>query len=40
MGLTFNTVAGLYTLWKLREREQRIDMKEGEGVVESKKITR
>ena len=38
MGLTFNTVAGFYTLWKLKERESKIDRKEGEGVVESKKI--
>ena len=40
VGLTFNTVAGLYTLWKLKERQQKIDLKEGEGVVENKKITR
>ncbi|KAL9127549.1 MAG: hypothetical protein Q9217_003591 [Psora testacea] len=39
-GLTFNTVAGLYTLWQLRQREQGIDKKDGEGVVESKKIVK
>ena len=39
-GLTCNAVAGLYTLWQLRQREQRIDKNEGEGVVESKKIIR
>ena len=37
-GLTCNAVAGLYTLWQLRQREQTIDKNEGEGVVESKKI--
>lgn len=40
VGLVFNTVAGAYTLWQLRQREQNIDKKEGEGVVESKKIIR
>lgn len=39
-GLTCNAIAGLYTLWQLRQREQRIDKNEGEGVVESKKIIR
>lgn len=37
-GLTCSAIAGLYTLWQLRLREQNIDKKEGEGVVESKKI--
>ncbi|CAF9922385.1 Peroxisomal membrane protein PMP27 [Imshaugia aleurites] len=37
-GLAFNAIAGLYTLWQLRQREQSIDKNEGEGVVESKKI--
>ena len=36
----FNTVSGLYTLWKLREREQIIDKSDAEGVVEGKKIVR
>ena len=36
----FNTVAGLYTLWQLRQREQGIDRKEGEGMAESKKVQR
>lgn len=36
----FNTIAGVYTLWQLRQREQRIDKKDGEGVVESKKLQR
>lgn len=40
VGLTFNAVAGLYTLWQLRQKEQGIDKKDGEGVVESKKIIR
>ncbi|MCJ1245383.1 Peroxisomal membrane protein PMP27 [Trapelia coarctata] len=39
-GLVFNTVAGLYTLWQLRQREQGIDRKEGEGMTESKKLQR
>ena len=39
-GLTFSAVAGLYTLWQLGQREQKLDKKEGEGVVESKKIER
>ncbi|MCJ1242047.1 Peroxisomal membrane protein PMP27 [Varicellaria rhodocarpa] len=39
-GLTFNVVAGFYTLWQLRQREQKIDKKDGEGVVESKKLQR
>lgn len=38
MGLMFSTVAGVYKLWQLRVKEQRIDKKDGEGVVESKKI--
>ena len=38
VGLVFNTVAGLYSLWRLRLREQGLDKKDGEGVVESKKI--
>ena len=37
-GLLFNTIAGFYTLWRLKQREQGIDKNEGEGVVESKKI--
>ena len=37
-GLTCNAIAGLYTLWQLRQREQSVDKNEGEGVVESKKI--
>ena len=40
VGIMFNAVAGAYTLWQLREREQTINKNEGEGVVESKKIDR
>lgn len=40
VGLMFNTVAGLYTLWGLRQREQEVHKGDGEGVVESKKIQR
>lgn len=39
-GLAFNTIAGFYTLWQLRHREQNIDKSDGEGVVESKKLAR
>ncbi|MCJ1313588.1 Peroxisomal membrane protein PMP27 [Agyrium rufum] len=40
MGLSFNAIAGIYTLWRLRQRELSLDKKEGEGVVESKKLQR
>ncbi len=40
VGLMFNAVAGAYTLWQLRQREQNIDRKNGEGVVESKKLVK
>jgi peroxin-11B len=38
VGIACSVVAQTYTLYKLREREARVDKKEGEGVVESKKI--
>ncbi|KAJ5216059.1 peroxisomal biogenesis factor (PEX11) [Penicillium cinerascens] len=37
-GLLCSAVAGLYTLFRLQEKEKKIDRKEGEGVVEAKKI--
>lgn len=37
-GLMCSLVAQTYTLYRLREREARVDRKEGEGVVESKRI--
>ncbi|KAJ5495817.1 hypothetical protein N7539_000933 [Penicillium diatomitis] len=37
-GLICSTLAGVYTLFRLKEREKNIDRKEGEGVVEAKKI--
>jgi len=40
VGLACNTIAGLYTLWQLRQREQSIDKKDGESLVESKKLQR
>ena len=40
MGLMFSAIGGFYTLWRLRQREERIDKKDGEGLVESKKIKR
>jgi peroxin-11B len=39
-GLLCNAVAGVYTLWLLRRREEGINRKDGEGMVESKKIQR
>ena len=38
MGLTSSILSGSYTLYHLNLRKQKIDKKEGEGVVESKKI--
>ena len=40
MGLACSVVAQVYTLWRLKQREARIDRKDGEGVVESKRITK
>ena len=37
-GLLCSVVAQLYTLYRLRERDGKLDRKEGEGVVESKRI--
>lgn len=37
-GLVFSAIAGVYTLVRLRKKEKTIDRKEGEGVVEAKKI--
>merc|ERR1712000_538409 len=39
MGLACSVIMQTYTLWKLKEREARVDKKDGEGVVESKRIT-
>jgi peroxin-11B len=38
LGLSSSVLAGLYTLNRLRVRRVNVDKKEGEGVVESKKI--
>ncbi|CAJ2505247.1 Uu.00g126410.m01.CDS01 [Anthostomella pinea] len=40
VGLACSVVAQSYTLLRLREREARVDRKEGEGVVESKRIAK
>ncbi|KAI1473244.1 peroxisomal biogenesis factor 11 [Daldinia caldariorum] len=40
MGLLCSIVAQTYTLYRLREREAKVDKKEGEGVVESKRIAK
>lgn len=37
-GLLCSVVAGVYTLFRLQEKEKTINRKEGEGVVEAKKI--
>ncbi|KAH8884633.1 peroxisomal biogenesis factor 11 [Thozetella sp. PMI_491] len=37
-GILCSIVAQTYTLYRLREREAKVDRKEGEGVVESKRI--
>lgn len=37
-GLVCSAVAGVYTLFRLREKEKTLDRKEGEGVVEAKKL--
>ncbi|KAI0477664.1 peroxisomal biogenesis factor 11 [Xylariaceae sp. FL0804] len=39
-GLLCSALAQVYTQWRLREREARVDRKEGEGVVESKTIAK
>ncbi len=39
-GLMFSTIAGSYTLWQIRQRQQNVDKNEGEGVVESKKLVK
>ncbi len=38
VGLAFSALSGVYTLWKLRERELAISKEDGEGVVESKRL--
>lgn len=38
MGIMCSVVAQAYTLFQLRQREAKVDKKEGEGVVESKRI--
>lgn len=38
MGIACSIVGQLYTLYRLRQREARVDRKEGEGVLESKRI--
>ncbi|KAH1304874.1 hypothetical protein KXX11_000551 [Aspergillus fumigatus] len=37
-GLACSAIAGVYTLWRLQEKEKTLDRKEGEGVVEAKKL--
>ena len=38
VGIMCSVVAQTYTLYQLKQREARVDRKEGEGVVESKRI--
>ncbi|KAL9113934.1 MAG: hypothetical protein Q9227_002068 [Pyrenula ochraceoflavens] len=37
-GLMCNAIAGIYALYRLREREAKLDRKEGEGALELKKV--
>ncbi|CEL05281.1 Putative Microbody (Peroxisome) proliferation protein peroxin 11 (Eurofung) [Aspergillus calidoustus] len=37
-GLVCSALAGAYTLWRLNEKKKTLDLKEGEGVVEAKKL--
>lgn len=37
-GIIFSVIGQTYTLYRLRQREAKVDKKEGEGVVESKRI--
>lgn len=37
-GLTCSAVAGIYSLWKLRQKEKTINREEGEGAIEAKMI--
>ncbi|EHK98957.1 hypothetical protein GLAREA_01366 [Glarea lozoyensis ATCC 20868] len=37
-GLLFSTMSGVYSLYNLRLQQQRVDKKDGEGVVASKRI--
>lgn len=39
-GLVCSAVAGVYSLWRLRERERSLDRKIGEGAAEAKMIER
>ncbi|KAM0286801.1 hypothetical protein ACHAQH_000821 [Verticillium albo-atrum] len=38
MGIACSIIAQVYTLYRLRQREARVDNKDGEGVVEGKRI--
>jgi len=40
MGILCSIVAQTYSLWQLNAREAKVDKKEGEGVVESKRIAK
>lgn len=37
-GLICSAIASVYTMWRLQEKAKTIDLKEGEGVVEAKKL--
>ncbi len=39
-GLIFSAVAGMYTHYHLRQQSQNVNRKDGEGVLESKKLER
>ncbi|OCK81659.1 peroxisomal biogenesis factor 11 [Lepidopterella palustris CBS 459.81] len=39
-GLSFSILSGVYTLYRLRQRASQVDSKDGEGVVETKKLAK
>ena len=40
VGIVFSAVSGVYSLYKLQERAKAVNRKEGEGVMEGKKVER
>lgn len=38
IGLLFSAISGTYSLYNLRQQQAKIDKKDGEGVVTSKRI--
>lgn len=40
VGLSSSALAGIYALWQLNQKEQKLSKEDGEGVVEGKRIAR